>query len=94
VYSLYEDNNTIFNLIVLLDWIALDTIPIVAMLVIHYKNFSSFQNSPDDIISRCSYIQDNLMLLDLEQEIRFEESESDSEIESSEIIKLEKPLLS
>ena len=62
VESIFENMNTVFNLLLLLNWITLDSVPIVAMLVIHYKNFSSFQGSQDDVYSNYSYIEDNLML--------------------------------
>lgn len=44
VHTLFENNNTIFDLSVLLLWVAWDWIPILAMLVTHFKNFSSFSD--------------------------------------------------
>jgi hypothetical protein len=44
VFNLFEHDNTMFSGLVLALWTIWDVVPLLSMLVIHYKNFSSFQN--------------------------------------------------
>ena len=41
---LFFNDNTIFTLSIYLLWCLWDTVPLLAMMIIHYKNFSSFAN--------------------------------------------------
>jgi len=44
VVHLFEFNHTYFMVSVLTLWLAWDSLPLIAMMVTHYKNFSSFSN--------------------------------------------------
>ena len=44
VYTLFYDYNNYFGLAVVCLWITWDAVPLVSMLVTHYKNFSSFKD--------------------------------------------------
>ena len=44
VNELFYNDNTIFTLSVFLLWCFWDLVPLMAMMLIHYKNFSSFAN--------------------------------------------------
>ena len=48
IHDLFSHDNTIFALCVFGLWVAWDCVPLVSMLAIHAKNFSSFSN--DEIL--------------------------------------------
>ena len=48
IHKVFNNDNTIFMLCVFILWVAWDCVPLVSMLAIHAKNFSSFSN--DEIL--------------------------------------------
>lgn len=48
VFNLFADYVSWFDLALLLLWCLWDSVPLLSMLIIHYKNFSSFKDEPMD----------------------------------------------
>ena len=44
VHDLFEENNNLFCLAVLLLWTTWDTVPMLSIIMTHYKNFKSFRD--------------------------------------------------
>ena len=42
LYDLYHDDNNLFCLSVLLLWITWDAVPMLSIVLAHYRNFKSF----------------------------------------------------
>ena len=57
VHKIFHNDNTIFMLCVFILWVSWDVIPLVSMLGIHAKNFSSFSN--DEILYTEYSVDDN-----------------------------------
>jgi hypothetical protein len=95
--KIFEEEHTFFMFSVLLLWVLWDSLPLTSMLVIHYKNFSSFRNeeilyteySIDDSNSNYQLFDPsaeyaNSNMLETSGVINLESSESDTETEINE----------
>ncbi len=96
VHRLFANEHSLFMCSVLVLWLAWDSMPLTTMLVIHYKNFTSFTNeeilyteySVDDVTSNGGYQMfdpsvefANNNLLETSGVINLESSDSDTDTE-------------
>ena len=61
VYSLFSEKINLFSLIVFLLWSLWDAAPMLSMLIIHYKNFSSFK---DENLEQSRFYMESCFSLD------------------------------